>query len=154
MARRRKQLEILKHFGTVDFDPRWRLQESPASGSNRSKRAMNLLVDTCIWSLVLRRKSKASLSPEDQKFVSRLADAIQDGNVVIIGPVRQEILSGIKDELQFAKTAKLLDPFLDDSLDTADYIEAARLYNLCRGQGVQCGPADMLICSVWCAGAI
>jgi predicted nucleic acid-binding protein len=109
---------------------------------------MKLLVDTCIWSLALRRAHKASLSAEEQRFVARLTETIQDGNVVMIGPIRQEVLSGIKDESQFVKTKGLLDPFLDEELVTGDYIEAARLFNLCRSHGVQCGPVDMLICSV------
>jgi len=109
---------------------------------------MKVLVDTCIWSLALRRRDKASLSVEEQQVVARLADAIQDGNVIMIGPIRQEVLSGIKEESQFVKTERLLDPFLDEDLFTADYVEAARLFNLCRSHGVQCGPVDMLICSV------
>jgi hypothetical protein len=66
----------------------------------------------------------------------------------MIGPIRQEVLSGIKDEPQFIKTKRLLDPFPDEALSTADYVEAARLFDLCRGYGVQCAPVDMLICSV------
>jgi predicted nucleic acid-binding protein len=109
---------------------------------------MKLLVDTCIWSFALRRTDKASLNAEEQRLVSSLTEAIQDGNVVMIGPIRQEVLSGIKNESQFARTRNLLDPFLDEELLTGDCIEAARLFNLCRSHGVQCGPVDMLICSV------
>jgi predicted nucleic acid-binding protein len=109
---------------------------------------VKILVDTCIWSLALRRRDKTSLSVEGQRLVARLAEAIQDGNVVMVGPIRQEVLSGIKDESHFVKTKGLLDPFPDEALSTADYIEAARLFNLCRSHGVQCGPVDMLICSV------
>ena len=109
---------------------------------------MKLLVDTCIWSLALRRTDKAALSAEEQRLAARLTETIQDGNVVMMGPIRQEVLSGIKDESQFVKTRSLLDPFLDEELFTGDYIEAARLFNLCRSHGVQCGPVDMLICSV------
>jgi len=65
---------------------------------------MKLLVDTCIWSLALRRTDKASLSAEEQRLVARLTETVQDGNVVIIGPIRQEVLSGIKDEAQSVKT--------------------------------------------------
>jgi predicted nucleic acid-binding protein len=109
---------------------------------------MKVVVDTCVWSLALRRAGKASLNTEEQQLKGRLTDAIQDGNVVMIGPIRQEILSGIKDESQFAKTKRLLDPFLDEELLSEDYVEAARLFNLCRRHGEQCGPIDMQICSV------
>lgn len=88
------------------------------------------------------------MSIDERRLTARLTEAVQDGNVVMIGPIRQEVLSGIKDEAQFIKTEKLLDPFPDEPLGTADYVEAARLFNLCRTHGVQCGPVDMLICSV------
>ena len=29
-----------------------------------------------------------------------------------------------------------------------DFVEAARLFNLCRDHGVECGPVDILICAV------
>ena len=109
---------------------------------------MRVLVDTCVWSLALRRRNKTSLSLEERRLTARLTEAVQDGNVVMIGPIRQEVLSGIKDEAQLIKTERLLDPFCDEPLGTADYVEAARLFNLCRSHGVQCGPVDMLICSV------
>ena len=109
---------------------------------------MKVLVDTCVWSLALRRRDKTSLSIDERRLAARLTEAVQDSNVVMIGPIRQEVLSGIKDEAQFVKAERLLDPFPDEPLGTVDYIEAARLFNLCRGRGVQCGPVDMLICSI------
>ncbi len=109
---------------------------------------MRVLVDACIWSLALRRKVKGSLTADEVRLVARLTEVIQDGNVVMIGPIRQEILSEIKDQSQFEKTEKLLAPFPDEEPGSLDYVEAARLFNLCRGHGVQCGPIDMLLCSV------
>jgi hypothetical protein len=81
-------------------------------------------------------------------LLGQLREAIQDRRVVMIGPIRQEILSGIKDRAQFAKTEELLDPFCNEAIVDGDYVEAARLFNLCRAHGVQCGPVDMLICAV------
>lgn len=66
----------------------------------------------------------------------------------MLGPIRQEVLSGIKDESQFERIARLLDPFPDEDLRTEDYLRAARFFNLCRKDGVQCGPIDMQICSI------
>jgi predicted nucleic acid-binding protein len=109
---------------------------------------MRVLVDTCIWSLALRRREKGSLSADEVSLIARLTESIQEGNVVMIGPIRQEVLSGIKDESQFEKTERLLAPFPDEELGSDFYVEAARLFNLCRRHGVQCGPVDMLICSV------
>jgi predicted nucleic acid-binding protein len=109
---------------------------------------MKLLVDTCVWSLALRRRATAKMSAVEQQTVAQLREAIQDRRVAIIGPIRQEVLSGIRDKTQFARTAELLEPFRDEEILASDYIEAARLFNLCRGRGVQCGPIDMLLLAV------
>jgi len=109
---------------------------------------MKVLVDTCVWSLFLRRRKKGALNPEEQRLARLLSDANLDGRIAIIGPVRQEVLSGIRDKVQFRKTEQILEPFPDEDLTTTDYIEAARCYNLCRDRGVECGPVDILICTV------
>jgi predicted nucleic acid-binding protein len=96
----------------------------------------------------LRRRSKAALSEDERFMLAALTDAIQDGRVAIIGPIRQEILSGIKDPSQFDKLKSALDAFADEQLTTTHYEEAARLFNVCRGQGVECGATDVLICAV------
>ena len=109
---------------------------------------MKLLVDTSVWSLALRRRASATLSAEEKRLTAVLAEAISDGRVVMIGPIRQELLSGIKEQAQFEKLRNALAPFRDEPIDTPDYEEAARLYNVCRTQGVECGPVDILICAV------
>ena len=109
---------------------------------------MNVLADTSVWSLALRRKPPAKLSTEERRLTALLSAAIHDGRVVMIGPVRQELLSGIKDPAQFEKLRIALDVFRDEPLNTLDHEEAARLYNLCRSQGLECGPADILICAL------
>jgi len=53
---------------------------------------VKVLVDTPIWSLALRHKPR----PENAATITALAALIEDGRVAIIGPIRQEILSGIK----------------------------------------------------------
>lgn len=109
---------------------------------------MRLLVDTSVWSLALRRTSRAGLSPKEQQLTSQLTQAIEDGRVVMIGPIRQELLSGIKEEAQFNKLKRTLEPFRDEPIETADYEQAARLYNLCRSEGAEAGTVDMLICAI------
>jgi len=109
---------------------------------------VKVLVDTSVWSLGLRRKDAAALGPEEQKLAAELTQAIQDGRVVMIGMIRQELLSGIKEQAQFEKVKAALDAFLDEPIDTADYEYAARLYNECRRYGCEAGPVDMLICAV------
>lgn len=109
---------------------------------------MRLLVDSCVWSLVLRRKPAAARSSEELQIAASLTETIRDGRVAIIGPIRQEILSGIKEPAQFEKLRSALQSFPDVPLATPDYEEAARLFNLCRSKGHQCGPVDILLCAV------
>jgi predicted nucleic acid-binding protein len=109
---------------------------------------MKLLADTSVWSLALRRRPSVTLSPEESRLKAALAEAISDGRVVMIGPIRQELLSGIKEQAQFEKLRTALEAFRDETIETPDYEAAARAYNLCRSQGVECGPVDILICAV------
>lgn len=110
---------------------------------------MKVLVDSCVWSLALRRrKGIAGLNSEEKRLVSLLAEAIRDSRVVMVGPMRQEILSGIEHEEQFEKLRSRLDAFADEGISPADFIDAARLDNLCRKHGAQCGVVDMLLCAI------
>jgi predicted nucleic acid-binding protein len=109
---------------------------------------VKVVVDTCVWSFSLRRASQAKLNPEEVKASDELRDAIRGRRAVILGSIRQEILSGIRDKARFARTEGLLDPFPNEEIKPEDYVQAARLFNLCRDHGVECGPVDILICSV------
>ena len=59
---------------------------------------MKVLVDTCIWSLSLRRKKVA-----DDPYVRELKKLIEEYKAQMLGPIRQEILSGIRAQEQFEK---------------------------------------------------
>jgi predicted nucleic acid-binding protein len=109
---------------------------------------VKLLVDTSVWSLALRRRDPENLGKDERKLTAQLAQAIDDGLVAMIGPIRQELLSGIKEAAQFEKLRQALEPFRDEAVETADYEYAARLYNACRSRGVEAGTVDMLICAV------
>jgi predicted nucleic acid-binding protein len=109
---------------------------------------VKVLADTCAWSLLLRRKNRAAMTSVQQFTLASLKEAIQDSRVAIIGPIRQEVLSGIKDQAQFEKLRTALAAFPDEPLTTLHYEEAARLFNLCRSRGVECGSIDILICAV------
>jgi predicted nucleic acid-binding protein len=109
---------------------------------------LKVLVDTSVWSLALRRrKGTEGQNQQEQRLAAALAQAIQDGRVAMVGPVRQELLSGLSDPLQFDRLRDTLAAFSDEPLTTATYVEAARLDNLCRRSGVQCGVVDMLLCA-------
>ncbi len=109
---------------------------------------MKMLVDTCVWSLALRRQDQARISADEKQILAQLREAIEDRRAAIVGPIRQEILSGLKDQSQFRKIEGLLEPFRDEEIKAADYVDAARLFNLCRNRGIQCGPIDILLCAV------
>jgi hypothetical protein len=104
---------------------------------------MNVIADTCVWSMVLRHKGKPVARVRNE-----LESLILDHRIQMIGPIRQEILSGIRNQEQFDKLQEYLDPFPDWPLETADYIEAARYCNICRSEGVQGSNTDFLICAV------
>jgi hypothetical protein len=55
---------------------------------------MRVLIDTPIWSKAFRRKKVIS---EDKSIVDGLKYLIGEFMEVIIGPIRQELLSGISD---------------------------------------------------------
>ncbi len=108
---------------------------------------MNVLVDTSIWSLALRRKAH-NLKPIERAAVAELTNLIQEGRARIIGLVRQELLSGIKTASQYEKLRGVLRSFPDEPATTADYEAAAKAGNDCRGRGVAVSVSDILICAI------
>ncbi len=103
---------------------------------------MKILVDTCIWSQVLRKKTP------NLNLTKQLKDFIDDGRVVMIGPIRQELLSGISNPSQFNKLKHTLSFFEDIILETDHFVKAAGFSNLCRKNGIQGSTTDLLICAV------
>lgn len=103
---------------------------------------MKVLVDTCVWSKTLRHKSP------DAEITDKIKELIRDGRVVIIGPIRQELLSGISDASQFNKLKDMLSAFEDIALESKHFVKAAEFSNICRQKGVQGSTIDFLICAV------
>jgi predicted nucleic acid-binding protein len=108
---------------------------------------MKVLVDTSVWSLALRRKD-ADLSPQDRKLVTALRELIQEGRAQIIGSIRQELLSGIREAERYRKVRDQLRAFPEPLLEVSDYEEAAHLSNQCRARGISGSPIDFLICAI------
>jgi predicted nucleic acid-binding protein len=108
---------------------------------------MMVLVDTPVWSLALRRKS-TDLSASEEFRTRSLAELIREGRAQLIGVVRQELLSGIREPEKFDKLRNYLRAFDDIHLDGADYEHAAQLHNRCRRRGIAGSAIDFLICGV------
>jgi len=104
-----------------------------------------VLVDTSIWSLAFRKKDRTI---ENQQVIDYLAKLVLDLDAVLIGPVRQEILSGISDKRKFNELKERLSILEDFPIKTEDYERAAEFYNNCRKHGVQGSHIDYLICAV------
>jgi predicted nucleic acid-binding protein len=103
---------------------------------------VNVLVDTPIWSQLFRRKQ--GFGPQ----VDRLRQLIERQVAMIIGPVRQEALSGIRTDEQFQRVRDRLRAFPDHPLAERHYERAAEFFNICRTHGIQGSSTDFLICAV------
>jgi predicted nucleic acid-binding protein len=104
---------------------------------------MRVLVDTSVWSEALRRANRI-----DSGIVQECRSLILEHRVDIIGPIRQEILSGLREDAQFERLEQHLAAFPDLSLSTADFTMAAKFFNVCRSKGIQGSNTDFLICAV------
>ena len=104
---------------------------------------MNVLVDTSVWSLAFWRDAPRGTAPEGE-----LRELIGEGRVLMLGAIRQELLSGIRTTEQFKKLRERLRAFPDMPLSEADYEEAASCFNRCRSRGVQGSNTDFLMCAV------
>lgn len=104
---------------------------------------MKVLVDTCIWSHAFRSKK-----PEFEAQVKILETLITSQRVLIIGAIRQEILSGYSDLNKFELLKTKLSYFENTPILDEDYIIAAKFYNECRQKGIQGSHIDLLICAV------
>jgi predicted nucleic acid-binding protein len=104
---------------------------------------MRVLIDTSVWSLALRRRKQAQ-NPEAGELRSLISAHVAE----IIGPIRQEVLSGVRDQAQFERLDTHLAAFPDLPLEAEDYVTAAKFFNLCRSKGIQGSNTDFLICAV------
>ena len=104
---------------------------------------MKVLVDTPIWSYALRTPNN-KFQPE----VNELTALIKDQRALIIGPIRQEILSGYSDLKKFDDLKEKLSYFENTPILDTDYESAAELCNKCRKNGIQGSHIDFLICAV------
>ncbi len=105
-----------------------------------------ILVDTSVWSLALRRR-RDDLSDAEARHVREWERLVRDGSATLIGSIRQELLSGVRDEQAWERLRHALRPFPDLPLTTGDYERAAHFFNRCRARGVSGSAIDLLICA-------
>ena len=102
---------------------------------------MNLLVDTSVWSLALRRDR-----PAGSAEVGMLIRTLESGETLsTTGLILQELLQGFagpKGRDQIVERFSAL-PLIVPDRD--DHIHAAELRNQCRRKGVQIGTIDALL---------
>ncbi|MFO7605814.1 MAG: PIN domain-containing protein [Desulfurivibrionaceae bacterium] len=104
---------------------------------------MKIIIDTCVWSLALRRNE-----PQENEYVLELKELIKEVRVQLIGPVRQELLSGIKSRKQFNLLKEHLRAFQELEIEIEDYELAAEYCNTARKKGIQGSNTDFLICAI------
>ena len=104
---------------------------------------MKVIVDTCVWSLELRRKSE-----KKDRNVDELRQLIEEFRVQMIGPISQKLLSGVKSEKQFRSLRNYLSFYPDLVLESEIYVRAAEIFNANRKKGIQGSNTDFLICAV------
>ncbi len=102
-----------------------------------------MLVDTGVWSSALRRGDNL-LNPEREKLRRVVSAHVAE----IIGPVRQEILSAVRDQAQFVPLESHLAAFPDVPPLKEDYVTAANFFNLCRSKGIRGLNIDFLLRAV------
>ncbi len=110
-----------------------------------------VIVDSDVWSEAFRKKGKESRS------VQCLRSLINEGEIVMIGPIRQEVLSGIKESQRFERIKEALRAFPSRKIEEPLFETAASFFNLCRSKGIQGSHTDFLIaaCAVeWSASIL
>ena len=104
---------------------------------------MSVLVDTSVWSEFLRRKTEKT-----SRTAEALGELIDAHQVTVIGPIRQELLSGIRHRPDWDLLRSKLRAFPDHPVLTEDYELASDFFNQCRAAGIQGSFIDFLICGV------
>jgi predicted nucleic acid-binding protein len=103
---------------------------------------MKVIVDTSVWSLALRRSITAANAETEE-----LKKLIKNQSVVMLGCIRQELLSGIRELTQYEHLRERLSAFPNQILNENCYELAAKMFNNCRAKGVQGSNTDFLICA-------
>ncbi|WP_310582228.1 PIN domain-containing protein [Deinococcus sp.] len=101
-----------------------------------------VLVDSDVWSEFYRKRVG---DPSEQ--VRQLRALIVGRQVLVIGAIRQEVLTGWRYPHQFEQVREQMRAFPNEVLTEREYELAAEFSNTCRSKGVQGSHTDFLICA-------
>ena len=103
---------------------------------------MNIVIDTSVWSLVLRR----GRVDEANQWVKTFRSCVETGHYIfLLGPILQELLTGVRTAKDFDRLIRALRPFPLLPLERETFVLAAQINNQCRSRGSQAGHVDYLI---------
>lgn len=102
------------------------------------------LVDTSVLSEALRRK-KNSINSSDT-LVKKIIE--QKDEIVLIGIILQEILTGISDKKLYLEIKEILSDFSYLEIKKEDYIFASEIRNLSKQNGITISSFDAIIASI------
>jgi predicted nucleic acid-binding protein len=105
---------------------------------------VKVLVDTSVWWLALQRRTPALQHPA----VEALRRLITEARAAMVGPIRQEVLSGIREKAAFERLRDHPQAFPDEPVNAGDYERAAEHFNTCRSRGLQGSNTDFLLCAI------
>ena len=106
-----------------------------------------ILLDTSVLSAVLRRRKPG---PAEAQLESLLQGLLNTGQKVSVpGLVVQELLSGIREDVQFQRMkAILLRGYPVVTASIGDHLLAADVTNQCRRKGITASAGDALIAAL------
>jgi predicted nucleic acid-binding protein len=102
-----------------------------------------ILVDTSVLSLAFRRRERPSPEPDCVQILRMHIE--KDHSIAVPGIVLQELLSGVRTDIEFERLRNLMDGFPLILATREHHLDAARIANLCRQTGVAVSTIDCLI---------
>jgi predicted nucleic acid-binding protein len=93
------------------------------------------------------RRPAGRINPQESAIVQQLTEYLLAGQTSMLGVVRQELLSGIKEDVVFNRVRERLRFVPTLVTHTEDYEQAAVFSNFCRRRGLAATLPDLLICA-------